>query len=387
MSTGQNHKCVNIRISGTKRLIMIAMVTDICTICRSSKPSCACLQSLTDFMGILLRVDRDVSSIQVTSQTIGPEKAEGCIDKLSLHVNEAIPRELIEERLRASNINFRVSTLRDRKWYLSAGDGLQFYLGHSEQQSIYKVITRPSAFKSWNAYHDRMETVIGEWIDEARISRLDLTVDYEIPFATMLQSLDVAHKRQRTEYQEASGVKTGLKIGHGTDKIIAYDKARECGSNEPKSRIELQLNGRSAPKTSMRDVSKPGRGADEAAGQGVASGDGEEGSYTHLLRQLNTLEYNNRNSYTQNENNNHLEIPFRLTCSTQRDAHSGLFAQTSIKGVLNGHRIRGKRLRDAAHRLSQSVNAWTIAGSNRDPLYDAVYISFICRSSNKFPIY
>ena len=205
-------------------------------------------------MGLLLRVDRDVSSIQVTSGTVGPEDAEGCIDKLSLLSKEPIPRKLIEDRLRSTGTNYRVSTLADRKWYLSAGDGLQFYLVHPDQQNIHKIITRPSAFPSWRHYEDRMETVFGEWIDGAKISRLDLTVDYAAPFNTTLQALDVTYKKQRTEYEESSGIKTGIKIGSGTSKIIVYDKGLENGSHKPISRIELQLTGRSVPKVTVRHI-------------------------------------------------------------------------------------------------------------------------------------
>ena len=232
------------------------MATDTCKICHSLTRSCSCMQTLTAFMGLLLRVDRDVSSIQVTSGTVGPEDAEGCIDKLSLLSKEPIPRKLIEDRLRSAGTNYRVSTLADRKWYLSAGDGLQFFLGHPEQQNIHKIITRPSAFPSWRNYEDRLETVFGEWIDGAKIIRLDLTVDYAAPFNTTLQALDVTYKKQRTEYEESSGIKTGIKIGSGTSKIIVYDKGLENGSHKPTSRIELQLSGRSVPKVTLRDIPK-----------------------------------------------------------------------------------------------------------------------------------
>ena len=86
-------------------------------------------------MSILLRADQDVSSVQVTSAVVGPSQAEGCIDKLTLLVKEPIPRQTIQDRLQTSGANFTVSTLADRKWYLSTGDGFQFYLGHPEQQS------------------------------------------------------------------------------------------------------------------------------------------------------------------------------------------------------------------------------------------------------------
>jgi hypothetical protein len=135
---------------------------------------------------------------------------------------------------------------------MSAGPGLQCFLGHPNNPQIHKIITRPSAFSSWDKYTETMESLFGDSIADSRMHRLDFAVDYETPFANMLTCIDVTHKRQRSEFQEKSGVKTGLIIGTGSNKILVYDKALEQGVPGSLSRIELQLTGKSVPDTKLK---------------------------------------------------------------------------------------------------------------------------------------
>jgi hypothetical protein len=232
----------------------LIMVTEACTICHAAPSQCDCVTGLANFMNILLRTEARVSSTQVASKHVGPDRARACLDKLIFISETPIPRSVIEQRLKALNINFRISTLADKKWYLSTKNGLQLFLGHPNNVKFHKIITRPSAYRDWNQYIRLLEDLFGEWIDNFRIYRIDLAVDYMTPFSNLLKCLDIAHKRQRTEFQEKSGLKTGLIVGVGSNKLVIYDKANESGLNESMSRIELQLTGKSVPTTTIHQL-------------------------------------------------------------------------------------------------------------------------------------
>jgi len=222
--------------------------------CGLKGPGCGCLDGVTAFFEIMLKASQAVSSTKLASNHVGPDRAEGCLDKLILLSKVAVPRENLERRLAESGVTPRVCTLKDRKWYLLGRDGVQFYLGHPENTRIHKIITRPSAFVSWDAYIKHLKDLCGDAALSAKIQRIDLTVDYHTPFANMLRCLDVTHKRIRTEYQEHSGIKTGLLIGAGANKIVVYDKSKERGEQLDRSRIEIQLSGNAAPKVTIDDL-------------------------------------------------------------------------------------------------------------------------------------
>lgn len=227
------------------------MVTETCTICHAAPSQCDCLTGLTNFMEILLKTNAHVSSTKVASKHIGPDEARACVDKLIFISEAPIPRHVVEQRLKAMSVGFRIGTLKDKKWYLSTKSGLQLYLGHPNNDKFHKIITRPSAYPNWNEYLGFIGNIFGEWIEQARIYRVDLAVDYKTPFSNILKCLDVAHKRQKTEFLEKSGVKTGIIVGAGSNKLVIYDKGKERGISEHISRIELQLSGNSAPKSSI----------------------------------------------------------------------------------------------------------------------------------------
>ncbi|MDA2937389.1 hypothetical protein MYX75_03895 [Acidobacteria bacterium AH-259-A15] len=219
-----------------------------CPIC-GTKEGCSCRKALSRYFELLLRVEkRSVSSWKPESATVGPN-GTACIDKVSLSL--ALWREELMARAKYAGLQLKAVRLRDGRWYTQVGDeawGWYLYPGYFGAEWITKIITRPSAFSSFQDYLQMLRRLFSD--DElatARIIRLDFAVDYPLPLRQILRCLDVSCKRIKIEYQEEGAEMTGILVGRGLEKVLVYDKGRKTGDAKPLTRIEIQLSGKKLP--------------------------------------------------------------------------------------------------------------------------------------------
>ncbi len=216
-----------------------------CLVCGNINISkCSCRQSMVRFMELLESARENiVSSSIVTSD----DQVFGCIDKLELSLVVPINRADIEAKTEGIS---RETRLRDKRWYLEIekGMGIYLYLGHPDNVELSRLITRPSAFKTFGEYQSYLYKYFGrERISSARITRMDLTVDYLLPWESVVKGLDIKNKRKRVQYMEHSGDRTGIQVGSSGEVIVIYDKGAEAKLNQEITRIEMQLKGRKVP--------------------------------------------------------------------------------------------------------------------------------------------
>lgn len=192
---------------------------------------------------------RTVSTNKLTSK-ISENANQALVDKLSLGLYAPLSREELIARLSQTGTPHRPSRLK-QGWYFEIGkpgSGLFF----PNKEMISKVVSRPSAFESWTEYLSALRNVLStEELATARITRLDLSLDYSVSINKMLESLDIAQKQVLTQYRAKSGVRTGALIGQGNEKLLVYDKATESNIPGPLCRIELQLAGAKLPTRSL----------------------------------------------------------------------------------------------------------------------------------------
>lgn len=208
--------------------------------------------ALTRYFSLLLQVEqRLVSSRIVTSSSFQEPASHGCIDKLNGILRTPLKLTDLEKRGDKTGYMVKISPLRDRKPYFQVGDknwGWRFQVPFPGTSEITKMVSRPSAFSTFREYYDTLSQVLTEeQIQNLSISRLDLTVDFEIPFKSLIGNIDIAHKQFRTEYRNKGSKRLNMLIGVGREKILIYDKELESGSSSPWSRIELQLSGKNLP--------------------------------------------------------------------------------------------------------------------------------------------
>ena len=240
---------------------------NVCIICcakhRSpdlAREGCQCKANISRYLQILIEVDKRVSTLEQTSKELSPFAKRALVDKLNGRLFMSIDQESFKARLRAAKIPFAPKRLNDRRWYLEVGGserGLYFYLGHPDNPKITKMTSRPSAFAHLDQYLSFISTILSE--DELsgfKISRLDLSLDYDVPFELLIRGLDVAHKRAKITYTDNGANRTGLLIGKGNEKLLVYDKSIESQSSSPWSRIEFQLSGVKLPAKNLRELSE-----------------------------------------------------------------------------------------------------------------------------------
>lgn len=93
-------------------------------------------------------------------------------------------------------------------------------------------------------------------IEGAKITRLDLAIDYRECLENVLSGFDFTRKQTRVAYQDKGGSRTGVCIGRGSERIVVYDKAAESGAEELRTRIEIQLAGKKLPARNLDDLRK-----------------------------------------------------------------------------------------------------------------------------------
>lgn len=182
------------------------------------------------------------------------------IDKLVLRIEPPLPFDVARQRVIAAGLRLHPRKLRDRRWHFAVEGGPRgmYLFGNSRHPRYFRTLTtQPGAFSSFASYAAFLSRLLTQdELDQARITRLDLCVDYPIPFSEMRMGVDVARKQVATAYDQKGGTINGIRIGarDGEETIQIYDKQLEAGLAFPLSRVESQLTGQKVPAPHISDL-------------------------------------------------------------------------------------------------------------------------------------
>ena len=233
----------------------------VCRICGGDEYGCGCRKSFARYLQIFDAVDRrNVSTREVTSKPPLELKGRACIDKINFRLPSPMSESELKSRLKTSNLTSRLTRLRDRHWYLQVGDeelGWYFLIPHPNASITHTMITRPSAFQSQQEYREHLLRIFSvQELEALEVTRLDLAVDYPEEFMSVLNSLDVQHKRTKIQFMDEGSRRTGLNVGKGSEKLVVYDKGLKSGNTEPLTRLELQLSGAKLPAKTLNGIER-----------------------------------------------------------------------------------------------------------------------------------
>jgi hypothetical protein len=207
---------------------------------------------LVRFTDLLLKVSNrvKVSRPNVTSMVGTFQKPKGFIDKLVLFFSE---KKSVSELInRAEKLGCKCETgyLTDKKLYLFIKKEhiqIECFLGVPENTEIKKIQFNPSKGLVFYKSELFLLELFGPIIFEAKIYRIDFTIDIFKGFKKILEGLDVKYKSAKVEYIGKGSNRTGVKIGQGNDKLVIYDKSKKEKTKYPWTRIERQLSGPKSP--------------------------------------------------------------------------------------------------------------------------------------------
>ncbi|WP_374028998.1 hypothetical protein [Bdellovibrio bacteriovorus] len=227
--------------------------TQTCPICYETS-GCLCLLRVVRFIELLERADQRVSSTKLTSKE-AKIHGQACIDKLEADLLEPISKDQIYHRCKELDIEVTIQFLR-RRPHLRIGPETGTFLKLSfDQKYVVQIITRPAAFDSANEYILAISNILGaETLTKMKVTRVDLTVDHDIPFSKFICGIDIKNKQSEIQYTNKGHALTGISIGKGADNVTIYDKQRQAKTTTPRSRVERRLRGSKLPSRDFIDL-------------------------------------------------------------------------------------------------------------------------------------
>ncbi|MDZ4676321.1 MAG: hypothetical protein SGI74_02335 [Oligoflexia bacterium] len=214
---------------------------------------------MASFFKILKNVNDRVLRVKPSSINSHPKVLGAGIDKLNAYFVEPIPIDQIRMLAKQFRYTIKRVFLKDRKPYLAvSSDSNQIHLklGYGESD-ITGLISNPNKFMTWQNYYTFVSSVIpNDSLINAKVSRLDLNLDFACSFSSLTQMLDIKNKRSSLAFIDESGSRTGLIIGKGDEKIEIYDKAKKENLADQFTRIELRLGKTKLPSRSIMDIPK-----------------------------------------------------------------------------------------------------------------------------------
>ena len=195
-------------------------------------------------------------------------KVLACIDKLSFYFERGLlPVHKLLQRAKAKGLKVTEDRLRKR-WYYKISAELRYLFVSkpadiTTEQSTTKIITNPSGFDSYRQYRDFIDLFFtGEELNLAKVSRLDLAVDYFDSFKSIFRGLDCKYKIKSNryvadiEYMTKGSLISGLMIGGGSEKFVIYDHQLRHRGNSPRTRVECQLSGEKCPVKNYSEITE-----------------------------------------------------------------------------------------------------------------------------------
>ncbi len=179
------------------------------------------------------------------------------IDKLNARFANPIETVSLMRNAREIGLNIKQEYLRDRTPYLKVGTDdrfLHFKLS-LDRSHITKMISNPNRFETWQEYYECILALLtSEHIQKINLSRLDLNLDFAVPFLELIQSIDLKNKKCAVSFNDESGDRTGLLIGKGCETIEIYDKAKKNKLASDYTRLELRLSGSKVPSQNLDEL-------------------------------------------------------------------------------------------------------------------------------------
>ncbi len=220
------------------------------------------LTKVKRFFSLLQRVS---SRIQASAPSIKNVNAKGFIDKLEF---EVCPTYMLNDFVgNAKSLGWKTTDTRlnDKKHYVSATSPFsqdhQFYFrkkyfADSNTYSVSHIVSNPSKFNSMSEYLGCIKPLIEPFsLNDLKIRRMDLSCDYEMPFSTFNESIDIKLKKSKRDYLKAGKEISGVYFGTGSETIMIYNKSLEQKEIlQIKSRIEAQLKGNKLPTKLATDL-------------------------------------------------------------------------------------------------------------------------------------
>ncbi|MBX3041119.1 MAG: hypothetical protein KF789_10475 [Bdellovibrionaceae bacterium] len=172
------------------------------------------------------------------------------VDKLEALFPAPLSAPEVVQRARDLGFCLETTFLKERAPFLKVSKGEEYVLlKYSwDKQTLGRLVSNPNRFRTWGAYRDflsRLLTPTG--LESAKISRLDLNLDFSCPFPDLIRSLHIKNKRAGVQFTDDSGERTGINIGKAAEVIQIYDKARQAALSAHRSRIELRMRGHKLP--------------------------------------------------------------------------------------------------------------------------------------------
>lgn len=218
---------------------------------------CGCTGRFTRLVELLSAAEHRVSTLKPTSCTGSQSPIAVMIDKLSFNLASPIPEQDLKERLRLAGLEWKHTKHRDHRWCIQVGSetsGFYFRLGSRSFPYCSQLVTRPSEFSTFADYQYQLGRILsGRELEDSRITRLDIAIDYPKDLATVLSGFDFKRKQAQVCFLDKGGQRTGIRVGKGAERIQVYDKAVEADQPGSLTRIEIQLSGKKLP---TRDLSR-----------------------------------------------------------------------------------------------------------------------------------
>ncbi|ASD64250.1 hypothetical protein [Bdellovibrio bacteriovorus] len=148
-------------------------------------------------------------------------------------------------------------TRLDKKPTLRVGSEKMFIhlLLDPTHEMITGLISNPNRFKSWTDYVEFIQSILPlTSIQTAKVTRLDLNIDFNTPFNQLIQQINIKQKSTGTRYEDKKGERTGIYIGKGSEILVIYDKSKKDKLSSSHSRIELRLARKKLPTQSLYDL-------------------------------------------------------------------------------------------------------------------------------------
>lgn len=204
--------------------------------------------SIVRFVEILASVNQRVSSKKAASDF--NYKSDGLIDKLILSFDTDFDLSVMIKLGKELGYKINGKYLRDKRFYIffenHCGQSVQAHLIHRDKESFNTITVNPSKFKSLSKLNLFLYSLFQSHLCNSLIKRIDFSINIYDEFCNVIQGLDFALKSAKTEYSDKKSF-TGIIIGKGNDKIIAYNKQIESKTCFPWTRVERQLSGNKTP--------------------------------------------------------------------------------------------------------------------------------------------
>lgn len=229
-----------------------------CSICESNL-KCDCQPSVLRFFELLQNANARVLSQKPTSPIqLPPRTITAGIDKIEGNLELYIDMPVVLEKAATYGIKITHAWLNKRKFLKATSDKGSIYLKPSLDKSVItQIISNPNEFDSWKEYYDFLTTILNPSVTERiKVTRLDLNIDFAIPFQSLIKQIDLPNKSTSHSHQSKSGQVTGLYIGKGAESLLIYDKSEEAGLKTPTTRIELKLRSKMLEKLYIDQIPK-----------------------------------------------------------------------------------------------------------------------------------